>query len=208
MASGCRTWLVCAHSQDGVGSNRCRSCAALTAGRATLSTSARRMTIAQLAVLKAATRQRMASAQLESDSGLEARETGGPLAITSSRTGQLWDALSRAYRVLGSTQRTVVTKCSRRWCWLGSSSVQQAGLVASYRGGRPRPAVVRHPQSAGCLCLLRIPGDEDLPRHAPRMHGWGQQALSYMTCPPLYSRSMKGRVPRADSRREWRLDRK
>lgn len=59
---------------------------------------------AQLAVLKAAARQRMAAGQLEFDFGLGAgtsEASGGPLAITSSRMGHLWDGLSRAYQVLG-----------------------------------------------------------------------------------------------------------
>ena len=59
---------------------------------------------AQLALLKAAARQRMAAGQLEFDLGLDAgasESSGGPLAIRSSRMGHLWDALSRAYQVLG-----------------------------------------------------------------------------------------------------------
>jgi len=56
---------------------------------------------AQLALLKAAARQRMAAGQLEFDFGLGAEDSGGPLAITSSRMGHFCDALSRAYDVLG-----------------------------------------------------------------------------------------------------------
>jgi hypothetical protein len=56
---------------------------------------------AQLAVLKAAARQRMSAGQLEFDFGLDVQASGGPLEITSSRMGHLWDALSRAYQVLG-----------------------------------------------------------------------------------------------------------
>jgi hypothetical protein len=59
---------------------------------------------AELAVLKAAAQQRMAAGQGELDLGLErtapATPAGGPLPITSSRMGHLWDALAHAYRVL------------------------------------------------------------------------------------------------------------
>jgi hypothetical protein len=62
---------------------------------------------AELALLKAAARQRLAAGQGELDLGREATEPGrrgtggGPLPITSSRMGHLLDALTHAYRVLG-----------------------------------------------------------------------------------------------------------
>jgi hypothetical protein len=60
---------------------------------------------AELEILKAAARQRMAAGQGELDLGLDrtkpATHAGGPLPITASRTGHLWDALTHAYRVLG-----------------------------------------------------------------------------------------------------------
>ena len=53
-------------------------------------------------LLKAAARQRMAAGQGELDLGLAVPpEAGGALPITASRMGHLWDALSRAYEVLG-----------------------------------------------------------------------------------------------------------
>ena len=55
---------------------------------------------AELEVLKAAGRQRIAAGQAELDLGLEPAG-GGPLPITSSRMGCLLDALERGYRVLG-----------------------------------------------------------------------------------------------------------
>jgi len=60
-----------------------------------------------LEVLKAAARQRLAAGQGELDLGLEVTGPasrgvgGGPLPITSSRMGHLWDALSHVYEVLG-----------------------------------------------------------------------------------------------------------
>jgi hypothetical protein len=60
---------------------------------------------AQLEVLKAAARQRLAAGQDELDLGLAGTVAhagaGGPLPIMSSRMGHLWDALEHAYRVLG-----------------------------------------------------------------------------------------------------------
>src|SRR6185437_14874951 len=54
-----------------------------------------------LELLKAAARQQLAAGQGELDLGLDAGSAGGPLPITSSRTGCLLDALARAYDVLG-----------------------------------------------------------------------------------------------------------
>jgi hypothetical protein len=51
--------------------------------------------------LKAAARQRLATGQGELDLGLDAVAGSGPLEIVSSRMGHLWDALCRAYDVLG-----------------------------------------------------------------------------------------------------------
>jgi hypothetical protein len=62
---------------------------------------------AGLEVLKAAARQRLVAGQDELDLGLERTEParraagGGPLPITSSRMGHLWDALSHGYDELG-----------------------------------------------------------------------------------------------------------
>ena len=71
---------------------------------------------AQLELLKAVARQRLAAGQEQLDLGLadaagDADRTrpvadGGPLPITSSRMGHLWDALSRAYAVLGFVAAT------------------------------------------------------------------------------------------------------
>ena len=56
---------------------------------------------AELELLKAAARQRLAAGQGELDLALDAPAAGGPLPITSSRMGCLLDALDHAYRVLG-----------------------------------------------------------------------------------------------------------
>jgi hypothetical protein len=56
---------------------------------------------AELELLKAAARQRLAAGQGELDLGLDVTAPGGPLPITSSRMGCLLDALSRGFEVLG-----------------------------------------------------------------------------------------------------------
>jgi hypothetical protein len=59
---------------------------------------------AELELLKAAARQRLAAGQGELDLGLDTAAAGGPLPITASRMGCLADALEHAYRVLGFDQ--------------------------------------------------------------------------------------------------------
>jgi hypothetical protein len=56
---------------------------------------------AELELLKAAARQRLAAGQGELDLGLDAGAPAGPLPISASRMGCLLDALEHAYRVLG-----------------------------------------------------------------------------------------------------------
>ena len=56
---------------------------------------------AELELLKAAARQRLAAGQGELDLGLDSGGSGGPLPVTGSRMGCLLDALTRAYDVLG-----------------------------------------------------------------------------------------------------------
>src|SRR5215467_15459259 len=56
---------------------------------------------AEVELLMAAARQRLAAGQGELDLGLAVGAPGGPLPITSSRMGHLWDALVHGYRLLG-----------------------------------------------------------------------------------------------------------
>jgi hypothetical protein len=56
---------------------------------------------AEVELVKAAARQRLAAGQGELDLGLAVGAPGGPLPITASRMGQLVDALAHGYRVLG-----------------------------------------------------------------------------------------------------------
>ena len=56
-------------------------------------------------LLKTVAGQRLAAGQGELDLGLDVPpEAGGPLPITATRMGHLWDALSLAYHVLGFNQ--------------------------------------------------------------------------------------------------------
>jgi hypothetical protein len=59
---------------------------------------------AELELLKAVARQRLAAGQGKFDLGLDKAAAGGPLPITASRMGCLADALEHAYRVLGFGQ--------------------------------------------------------------------------------------------------------
>ena len=61
---------------------------------------------AELELLKAAARQRLAAGQGELDLGLDTSARGGPLPITASRMGHLLDSLERAYQVLGFADAT------------------------------------------------------------------------------------------------------
>jgi hypothetical protein len=62
---------------------------------------------AQLAALTAVARQRLAAGQGELDLGLDdSPEAGGPLEITGSRMGHLWEALGRGFDGLGFATAT------------------------------------------------------------------------------------------------------
>jgi hypothetical protein len=63
-------------------------------------------TAAEVELLKAAARQKLAAGQGELELGLDTGAPGGPLPITSSRMGHLLDALWQAYDVLGFGQAT------------------------------------------------------------------------------------------------------
>jgi Transposase DDE domain len=63
-------------------------------------------TPAEVELLKAAARQRLAAGQGVLDLGLDAGAPGGPLPIISSQMGCLVDALSRGYEVLGLASAT------------------------------------------------------------------------------------------------------
>ncbi len=77
---------------------------------------------AEVELLKAAGRQKLLAGQGELDLGIHTPpEAGGPLHITSSQMGHLWDSLSAAYDTLGF-DTAVGDECSVSSCWHGSSS--------------------------------------------------------------------------------------
>jgi hypothetical protein len=70
-------------------------------GHARLSISGLAHDEAGLAALKAAAAERLAAGQAELDLGVAGRPGSEPLPITASRAAHLWEALCRAYEVLG-----------------------------------------------------------------------------------------------------------
>ena len=127
---------------------------------------------AELELLKAAARQRLAAGQGELDLGLGAGAAGGPLPVTSSRMGCLLDALTRAYDALGLGAAAdgdevfrdlVLARIIEPASKLDSLRVlQEAGAAAaSYRTVlRRRPAyakeVFRQELSAACAAYARL----------------------------------------------------
>lgn len=95
----------------------------------------------ELELLKAAARQRMAAGQGELDLGLDAEPAeavdrgGGPLAITSSQMGHLWDTLVRGFEVLGFDEAMRL-----RWSGGCPCSPNHRGRRRSRRPVLPIPA--------------------------------------------------------------------
>jgi hypothetical protein len=150
---------------------------------------------AELELLKAAARQRVAAGQGELDLGLDAGAPGGPLPITASRMGCLLDALSRAYDVLGLRGASggdvvfrdlVLARIIEPASKLDSLRVlEEAGVAASsYRTVKRRLAAYakdafRQELSAVCAAHAGL-GRASL--------GWAGPAWSCSTCPPCISR--------------------
>jgi hypothetical protein len=133
---------------------------------------------AELELLKAAARQRMAAGQGVLDLGLEATDParrgrgGGPLPITSTRMGHLVDSLEHAYRVLGFEdaaggdevfRQLVIARIIEPVSKLDSLRVlEEAGVAAaSYRTVERRLRVYakeawRNKLSAACAARARL----------------------------------------------------
>jgi hypothetical protein len=133
---------------------------------------------AELELLKAAARQRMAAGQGVLDLGLEATDParrgrgGGPLPITSTRMGHLVDSLEHAYRVLGFEdaaggdevfRQLVIARIIEPVSKLDSLRVlEEAGVAAaSYRTVERRLRVYakeawRNKLSAACAAHARL----------------------------------------------------
>jgi hypothetical protein len=87
---------------------------------------------AALAALKAAAAQRLAAGQAELDLGVTTQSASEPLPITSSRAAHLWDALCRAYDVLGFDLGAGADEVFRQMVltqpWPASSSEKTRGI--------------------------------------------------------------------------------
>ncbi len=100
---------VCADGEDSLGSGCGADRALVAPGVAGIEPLGSAHDEGELEALKVAARQRFAAGQAELDLGLsvsEAASSGGPLEIASSRMAHLWDALCRAYEVLGFDKAT------------------------------------------------------------------------------------------------------
>jgi hypothetical protein len=158
---------------------------------------------AQVELLKAAARQRLAAGPGELDLGLDTGARGGPLPITSSRTRHRWDALARAYCVLEFDKaaggdavfaQLVLARIIEPTSKLDSAPVlEEAGISApSYRALlRPLPAYAkqawRQRLAAACARHARP--------HAPstRRGALGRR-LPAMTCGSSWSSDWAIRV--------------
>lgn len=111
-------------------------------------------TAAEVELLKAAARQKLAAGQGVLDLGLDAGAPGGPLLITSSRMGCLLDALSQAYDLLGFGQAAAGDEVFLpAGGGAGHRAGQQAGLAAGAGGSRGGASVVSNgepPPSGVC----------------------------------------------------------
>jgi hypothetical protein len=157
---------------------------------------------AEVELLKAAARQRLAAGQGELDLGLAVGVLGGPLPITASRMGHLWDALMHGYRVLGFDgaaggdevfAQLVLARIIEPTSKLDSARVlEEAGISApSYRTLLRRlPAYAKGSwrQKLAAACAT----------HA----GLGPASLASTTSPPCTSRPMPvmGSVSRGSPR--------
>ena len=124
---------------------------------------------AEVELLKAAAQQRLAGGQGELDLGLAVGAPGGPLPITASRMGHLWDALLHGFRVLGLERaaggdevfaQLVLARIIEPTSKLDSARVlEEAGVEAvSYRTLKRRlPEYAKQAWRQRCRCCLDGP---------------------------------------------------
>jgi hypothetical protein len=146
---------------------------------------------AEVELLKAAARQRLAAGQGELDLGLAVGAPGGPLPITASRMAHLWDALMHGYRVLGFERAAggdevfahlVLARIIEPTSKLDSARVlEEAGVEAfSYRTVKRRLPVTPS-RCGGSGCRRRELG----------MRASARPAWCFTTCPRCISRLMR-----------------
>jgi hypothetical protein len=149
---------------------------------------------AEVELLKAAAWQRLAAGQGELDLGLRPDPDGGggPLPITSSRMGHLWDGLARGYAVLGLEAAAAGDEVFRDLVLariIEPASKLDSGRVLEEAGVIPvsYPTVCRRLRT-----YAGTPGGPDSPRRARRTPGWARPAWSFTTSPRCTSRLTPG----------------
>jgi hypothetical protein len=139
---------------------------------------------AQLALLKAAARQRLVAGQGEFDLGLDADragKAGGPLPITSSRMGHLWDALSHAYDALGFDTAADGDEVFR--CLVLARIIEPTSKLDCC-GSPKRSASDHRPtrrSTAVCRCSPRTRGGSGWRRCARTMWAWDRRGCCSTT---------------------------
>ena len=139
---------------------------------------------AELELLKAVARQRLAAEQGELDLGLtggDQHAPGGPLPITASRMGHLWEALGRAFEVLGFAEATCGDEVFRDLVLarvIEPTSKLDSGRVLEEVGVSP----VSWPRSSGgCRGMPSRPGGTSWRRRARPGRGWVRRRWCCMT---------------------------
>jgi hypothetical protein len=152
-----------------------------------------------LEALKAVARQRLAVGQPELDFGpdfaaLQAGSGagGGPLAITSSRMGYLWDALGHAYQLLGFEEPAGGDEVFRSLVLARivepTSKLDSLRVVGEAGFDPPAYATLKR-----CLpAFAKESWRRSWPRRAPAPLIWGRRHWFSTMCPPCTSRPMPG----------------
>jgi hypothetical protein len=149
---------------------------------------------AELEILKAVARQRLAAGQgeLNLGPGFGGRSPGGPLPITSSRMEHLLDALGRGYDVLGFGRATAGDEMFRQLVL--ARIIEPASKLDSLRvleeaGEAPASyATLKRRLPA----MRRRHGGRSCPRRAPAVPRWGRRRWCSMTCPRCISKLTPG----------------
>jgi hypothetical protein len=147
---------------------------------------------AELEVLQALARQRLAAGQGVLDARASAGGPGRTLPITSSRMGHLLDALTRAYDLLGFGRATGGDEVFRQLvlAWIIEAVSKLDSLrVLEEAGVAPTSYATLKRRLPACATASWPHKLAAASRHTP---AWVRPAWSCMTCRPCISRSMPG----------------
>ena len=150
---------------------------------------------AELELLKAAARQRLAAGQGELDLGLDTGGgAGGPLPITSSRMGCLLDALEHAYRVLGFDQAHAAgTRCSAQLVLARIiEPVSKLDSAAGAGGSRAWRRRRTGPSSGGCASSREDSWRQQISAACAAHAGLGPASLVLYDVSTLYFETDEG----------------